>query len=251
MTLIIGVRCVDGVVVGADSIATYGTPFGGSTIEQEVKSKIAVNAGCALFGASGAVGLSQLVAAQLQPHWSEILEMPVDRARTVLSELMWLQIKPAMDRAQLAINIMGQEAIDNVACSFLVALPLNDEPVLLKYDMQAESEEYPLDLPILSIGSGQAQADPFLAFIKRVMWYDRAPSTVREGILGVLWTLRHVIKVNAGDGVGGNPTIAVLRRIEGDWRAETLDEYHLAEQKQSLGDVERWLAQYSSGEHFA
>ena len=161
---------------------------------------------------------------------------------------MWLQIKPALERAQLALHVFGQEAVDNIACSFLIALPLEDQPVLLKYDMQAESEEYTLDLPILCIGSGQAQADPFLAFIKRVMWKNRAPTSVREGMLGVLWTLRHVINVNAGFGVGGNPTIAVLRRGNNDWIAEALDEFSLSERIQSIEDAENWLANYAGGD---
>ena len=246
MTLIIGVRCEEGVVVGADTIATYGTPFGASTIEQEVKTKVSVEHNNVVIGTAGAVGLSQLLTQELQSHWGKIKKRPVNRARTEITRLLWTQIEPAFARANIAAQLVGQEAFQSVACSLIVALPLDDKPVLLQYNMQAESEEYTADLPIVSIGSGQAQADPFLAFVKRVMWDDQAPRTIGQGIFGVLWTLKHVINVNAGHGVGGNPTIAILQRHEKEWRAEVLDEDRLSERKQAIEAAEKWLASYGS-----
>ena len=53
MTLIIGVKCQDGVVIGADSLTTYG-----SKIEQEVSDKIQHIAHDAVIANAGAVGLS-------------------------------------------------------------------------------------------------------------------------------------------------------------------------------------------------
>ena len=60
MTLIIGVKCRDGIVIGADSIETFGTD-----IEQEVSNKIELLAHDTLIAFSGAVGLSQLVKLRL------------------------------------------------------------------------------------------------------------------------------------------------------------------------------------------
>ena len=60
-------------------------------------------------------------------------------------------------------------------------------------------------MPIVTIGSGQVQADPFLAFVKRVAWNDQQPETVKQGIVVVLWTLRYVMARNSALGVGGQP----------------------------------------------
>ncbi len=57
MTLIIGVKCSDGIVVGGDSIITYGSPETYSAIEQEISSKITIEANDVIVAYSGAVGM--------------------------------------------------------------------------------------------------------------------------------------------------------------------------------------------------
>lgn len=58
VTLIVGVRCEDGVVVGADTISTYFSPGGRPTIEQEVASKIDIFHGAVVVATAGSVGIS-------------------------------------------------------------------------------------------------------------------------------------------------------------------------------------------------
>ena len=88
----------------------------------------------------------------------------------------------------------------------------------------------------LSMGSGQILAEPFLAFIKRVLWDDEVPN-VKNAIFGVFWTLSHAIKCAPGN-VGLPINIATLQKRGGQWKAEILDEEILQEQEQHIGVVE-------------
>ncbi len=247
MTLIIGAWCRDGIVVGADTIATYGTPFGMHTIEQEVKSKITVESGNVIVATSGSVGLSQLMMDGLTIHWDQIKGLPVSQARTAITQVLWSQINPAIQRARVAQQLVGDNALSSAICTCLVALPVGNNHVLLHFDTQAASEACTPDLPMVAIGSGQQQADPFLAFVKRVIWNNEAPATTAAGILGVLWTLKHVIKVNAGFGVGGRPTIAVLENHNGKWIGEELDADRLGEHEEAVDDAENLLQEFAEG----
>ena len=60
MTLIVGLLCRDGVVVGADGAASLGPAVGVYTVRQSVKKLFRVQ-GNMIFGVSGAVGMGQLL----------------------------------------------------------------------------------------------------------------------------------------------------------------------------------------------
>ena len=108
----------------------------------------------------------------------------------------------------------------------------------MTYDTVANSFEITPDSPFVSLGSANFQADPFLAFIKRVLWNDSAPNSVREGAFGVLWTLDHVSRVNAGLGVCGQSRIATLEKVAGRWQAQFLNDSLVDVYKAAILDAE-------------
>ena len=223
MTLIIGVKCEDGIVIGADSIRTFGTG-----IEQEVNNKIQIDDGNVLIATSGVVGLSQLIKDELRRCWRDVKQQErVSYTRNLISDAMLLQIKPAFNRADVLMSRFE-------GCSSIVAFPLQDNHVLLQFNARADSIEITQESPFVSIGSGSVQADPFLAFIKRTFWHDKAPENISEGTFGVLWTLDHVSRVNAGLGVGGRSRVAVLQKQGNLWRADFYSDDHLGEHKEAI-----------------
>jgi hypothetical protein len=78
------------------------------------------------------------------------------------------------------------------------------------YDFQPEIKRGKLFF--VSMGSGQPLADPFLAFVKRVLWKDQTP-TVDAAKIGVYWALSHTIDCASGLHVTG---IAVTELIDVD-----------------------------------
>ena len=240
MTLIIGVKCRDGIVIGADSISTFGTD-----IEQEVSNKIEYLAEDSLIGSAGAVGLSQLIKERLRDSWETVRgqENKAD-ARSEIQKVMWAEVRSALVHAEDASDILGQKVFSSALCSSLLAFPFRDEHVLLSYNQIAQSEEITCEAPFKSIGSGSLQADPFLAFLKRIFWKDSAPEKTTDGVLSILWTLDHVSRVNAGLGVGGRPNVFILSKGQDAWLAERLDEYYLREQLLALEAAEGALRSF-------
>ncbi len=240
MTLIIGVKCQDGIVIGADSITTFSTE-----IEQEVSNKVDFLADDALIGSAGAVGLSQLIKERLRDSWDTVRdkENKVD-ARSEIQKVIWSEVRPAMAHAADASKLAGRNLLSAARSRFLMAYPLKSTATLLVYDEYAQSYEVTSESPFASIGSGSRQADPFLAFLKRIFWNDSAPETTSAGVLSILWTLDHVSRVNAGLGVGGRPNVFTLSKGQDAWIAERLDEYYLREQLLALEAAEDRLRSF-------
>lgn len=236
MTLIVGVICRNGVVIGADSIATVTT-----AVEHQVSDKITIEEDDVIIACSGSAGLSQLIKEELRGRWHEFKQFRCARdVRNAVSEGMFSQIEPAANRAKSAGKSFG-------GCDTIVALPTNLTPALFQFNALADSMEITSELTFASIGNGSNQADPFLAFVKRILWSDQAPNSTRIAILGVLWTLQHVSRVSAGLGVGEPHRIAVLEKRGGSWIAKLLSEGELSEHRQAIIEAEDALRAFGEG----
>ena len=103
MTLIVGVKCSDGIVLGADSTATLGIPLGGSTIRQDTVTKLHIASGKLVIGVSGPVSLSQSYSDEIDAYISlkglKITWKNVAEAKAELVKLLWKHAKPAWERA--------------------------------------------------------------------------------------------------------------------------------------------------------
>lgn len=111
MTLIIGVKCQDGIVIGADSLTTYG-----SKIEQEVSDKIQYIGHDAVIANAGAVGLSQLINDELRKCWDDVRKtQDANSAKNEISRIMWSQISAAMERADEVQKRLGDDVFDSVS----------------------------------------------------------------------------------------------------------------------------------------
>jgi hypothetical protein len=95
-------------------------------------------------------------------------------------------------------------------CKSMIAIPVQKIPTLFTFDYGGQPEKATDELPFVAMGSGQAIADPFLAFLKRLLWPKRLP-TLAEGRLAAVWTIGHVILTNPG-GVGGDVQLWMLPR---------------------------------------
>lgn len=240
MTLIIGVKCRDGLVIGSDSLETFGTG-----IEQEVSNKIEYLARDSLIASAGAVGLSQLIKEKLRKSWETVQNQDdVYTARIELEDLIWSETKRAMNRVHEAQEFLEEELISTVLTSSLIAFPLNGAPTLLRLNAIGQSDQVTCESPFVSIGSGDVQADPFLAFAKRVVRNNEQPEAIDDGVLGVLWALQHVIEVNGGLGVGGSPVIATLQLVGEHWEADIRTGPLLDQHLQRIAGAEKSVHTY-------
>jgi hypothetical protein len=121
----------------------------------------------------------------------------------------------------------------------ILACVHQDTPYLVEYgpkDFQHEEKDGRTFF--VSMGSGQLLADPFLAFVNRVLWNGAMP-TIEFGRLGVYWTLDQTIKCAAG-GIGGKIRVATLRKIDGKWIASEMLETE--EPAQFIDEIEAQIA---------
>jgi hypothetical protein len=104
----------------------------------------------------------------------------------------------------------------------LLAMVVQDVPYLVEFDsvgFQPELKDG--NLFYVAMGSGQMLADPFLTFVKRVLWKDKMPDVERAKI-GIWWVLNYTC-VQAVGMVGGELKLGVLRKEGNDWTATIQD----------------------------
>jgi hypothetical protein len=219
MTVLVGIRCKDGVVVGADSSATFVDGGQMRTIEQPTHKKISIIAEQFIVAGTGYVGHQQ-------------------RFENLVGRLY--EAKAFAGKSQIEIaKILSVEGIKDFAStnspqnlySALVAYPTKTIPVLCELlggntAFQPEIKE-PDSLWFSSMGSGQLIADPFLALFRQVFW-KAGPPNIQGGIFTALWALKHACDVNPG-GIKEPIHIAVLATSEGKLKARMLSQDELSE----------------------
>lgn len=233
MTILVGIRCQDGVVIGSDSAVTFAHASG-STIEQSTR-KIDIFDGSIIVAGTGQVGLGQRFCAQV-----EALQLGKK-----LSGIAPTEVGKAM--AAAATTDFGQTNTPRGGYGALVAFRTRKELHLCEFataDFQPELKTS--DIWFASMGNGQAIADPFLGLMRKVFWKKGMPS-LSEGVFAAVWTLSHTIDVNPG-GINGPMRLATLTwepgRIGDKHVARFLDESEVSQHQESVASAERHLASF-------
>jgi 20S proteasome alpha/beta subunit len=246
MTLLVGIRCADGVVIAADSGATFGS-LGQSTVMQPTGRKIEVMHGKALLATSGSVGLAQRFCGELTEAVAagkQRLRGRPDQVMVEIRTLLWKHLEPEMRAAHLAQQIVGPQAAQPSAVALcMVALVVNDTPTLFQFDQQGAPEEATEQLPFVTLGSGQGLADPFLSFLKGLFWEQGALPSLVDGTFAAIWTVRQCIDV-APAGLKDPVNVFVLAREGVTWKARELDEAEIQEHLQAVDGARQALREY-------
>jgi len=194
VTLIVGIRCTDAVVLAADGAATVVTGGGQMTARQRTRKLIPI-ADRAVFGLSGDVGMAQEMALALEAclthadrqGWSEgelrlkVRQALVEPVRKYLEIHQALQGVPGINRNEMQFHA-------------LLALPIGPSVRLYEVGPSCSLTEATGDLPTLAVGSGQPVGDVFLAFVRSALWGSMPVPRQPEGELAAYWTLHHGIE---------------------------------------------------------
>lgn len=213
MTVLVGVRCTDGVVIGADGVATSAA---GASRLMQVRSndKIRIFDNRIICAATGAVGLSQrlMVHVEAALNGGVFANLPLHECTANISKRFIADCQGSMTPFHHQYGY---------GCGALIAGHIKGAPRLIEFgitDFQAELKDG--NLFFVSMGSGQTLAEPFMAFVARVLWKQQVP-TVDEAKFGVYWALEHTIK-HAPGGVGHPIKLAALRSQDGKWVASEI-----------------------------
>lgn len=243
MTLILGIKCRDGIVAGADGAATFAT-MEQMTIRQPVK-KLNIIDGQMIVGISGPVGLGQRLAWKGEKLWraGQITQKSPTEAMVAFRVAFWAQIAMELQVAGVANQTIGSIARRSALTTTVIALPLGLTCRLFQFDQQGAPEEVTDDAPFVSIGSGQPLADPFLAFLRRVFWPSSLPS-LADGVFAAYWALDHAIKTSPGGVAEPKQIVVMEQRSGGGWAARELSEEELQEPSEAVQAAEQALADF-------
>ena len=228
MTVLVGVLCADGIVVGADSAATF-VAGKTRTVEQPTR-KIEIVQDHVVVATTGPVGMGQRFATLIEDQFKEKLfsgTRPVDVGRKI---------------CQSAIEDFKSTDAPKGEFGALVAYANGDRPQLIEFaiaDMQPELKNE--NLWYVSMGSGQPIADPFLGLMRRAFCPD-APPRLSTGLFMTAWTLQHTIDVNPGGIKEPLRLAAVQRNAKGKYQAEYLGEDRLSEHVKCVDAAYEYLA---------
>lgn len=247
MTLIVGILCKEGVVIGSDSDATFGTGTSFTIGQQRVQKVRRINDHI-IYAGTGAVGLSQILADKIKTLWDSKTftsgmtpEAAMDRLGKEIAQL----VAPYLQTAQMQRALTGDASTS--LCKSLLAMPVGHKACLFQFDYNGAPERA-VDLPFVALGSGQTIADPFLALLRRLLWSSTEP-TLAEGRLAAVWTIDHVRRTNAG-GVGGDIQLATLESQAGKTAMPTVSVasgQDIEEHLQSVSLAEQALVEQLTG----
>jgi hypothetical protein len=270
MTVIVGILCSDGVVIGSDSAMAAGRA-GRYTIErQEDVLKIEVIENDIITAVTGAMGLAQRFNDQVATTiraLREPFQLP-QFAPSPLQQMLANKVKPGSKPFNVISAVeMGRVIAQTAIMDFqrtqsayqlnhgwglgaLFAFVNADTPQLIDFDpIQFHPELKGLPDPLradqdriwrcVSWGAGQQLADSFLAHVYRLLFSKEVP-TVDRAKLVVAWTVDHVRRYNVGL-VGGKLQLAVLEKVNGTWSAHHADP---GEIEQQVVDLEAYISEF-------
>lgn len=239
MTVIVGVLCKDGIVIGSDSSATSTAPSGGNfsipTVEQKTK-KVDIIHDFIVFGGTGSVGLGQRFKEVVKTYFS--VEANLKKSPITISQEIYIKTRDDFAKTNIGINQKKFGAV--------MGFSINSETYLLEYPVDDFQPEFKSNhYWYVSMGSGQLIADPFLGFVRKVFWNDEQP-TLNTGIFGTLWVLEHAIDVNPG-GIGAPPQICVLKKDENnDFKSYIIEDIELQEHIENLKSFQQYIKDYKN-----
>jgi hypothetical protein len=238
VTIIVGVRCTDGVAIGADSIAT--SSHGPQRLIQILSDdKINIVANKIIIACTGAVGLSQRFHGIVKTSWDtpnkHFQKTSIERAREIARATIKDFEHTGVPRHPPTARWPRVWSLNGCAARRCGS---THEFGLLDFQPEIRKER----LHFVSMGSGQLLTDPFLAFVSRVLWGSEPPN-VQMGALGLYWVLSHTIQYAPG-GVGKPIKIAVLKKEKGDWVARSVEGDELQEAEQHVAEIEKLIRGY-------
>lgn len=232
MTVLVGVRCSDGIVIGADSVATSSmghVPL--INLPSDPKIKIFENA--VIVATTGPIGYAQ----RLYHHVEEAIAGNVFRNFDARRATANISQRFLTEVHESKIPMFQPEGL-GFGC--LMGAAVKDGPFLAEFGTKNFHAEMKTGrLFFGSMGSGQMLADPFLAFVCRVLWSNANP-TVEDGKFGVFWVLDHTIKHAPGQ-VGYPICLASLTQVDGRWVAKEED---TQEASQYVKELEEYIGHF-------
>lgn len=235
MTIVVGILCDGGAVLAADKLATAGN------IGQPI-TKIQPLGDKAVAAFSGNVEVGRVIAQNVSrllgpyPESTDFFEFLKKLRTDILREF-------DEDRTRYgASGPLGLRLWKQMLCTCLLAAPFKDGPRLLQFDIEGVFRVVTDEPPFLCSGSGAANADPFISYLRTVFWPEGRPP-LREGILAGYWTVKLAIELHTPQ-VGIDADAAVVEKQPKGWCVRTVPKPELAENDEFIEGARQALRDF-------
>jgi 20S proteasome alpha/beta subunit len=232
MTVIVGVLCEDGIVIGSDSSATM-LAGNAPSIEQPVKKTFIISDNVIMAG-TGQGGFGQRFEDVLTKlRAANKFEQEPDKFKIV------------KEISKLAQQDFGYTGGRGGQFGALIAFQSSKGFHLCEFAISDFQPEFKTDEQwFCCMGSGQPLTDPLLGMLRRVFFRDDKPN-LSEGLFAVTWALEHAIELNPG-GINRPIQMAVLQAVAPSKRmtAKLLTPDELLEHASHVQGMEEHIGAY-------
>lgn len=199
MTLLVGVLCTDGVVIGSDSAATLGS----GVLQSPVKKVHVVNDSI-LVATAGSVGLGQ--------RFRHVVAQAADDEKFQAMDL----VGKGVSLSERGLQNFKRTSSDARKTSALVSISNGKKPDsagLIEFSSRGFSPSVVREgVRFTAAGSGATVAGPLLALVRHAFWADSHPS-VTDGVFAVAFVLNLATRI-VPRGVGGPVQIGTMQRLD-------------------------------------
>jgi hypothetical protein len=249
MTILVGILCKDGAVIASDGMASQNlgtTPF---VATNNLKTHIIDEK--LIVACAGEDNYMTLFVSFLQSNYASLSKKHEESGADVQALMNELGAKFA-HRVIEIFKTYPPELTQNffttiqngMAFQAIVALPFNNKHYVFHYDGKlAATMLRDNGLWHTILGSGFLIGTPSIHLVKKILKISSSP-TVNRGLVLAYWTVNHAIEVSSG-GIGGDITTAVLRKVEGQYKAAI--ENRVSEHKEIIDDIYKHIWSYESG----
>ncbi len=180
MTVLVGVRCEDAVIIGSDSAVS--TVVGNSYTVEHPARKISIIDDQIIVAGTGSLGLGQRFVGVVSDLWENrhfVSKAPVEIARIISHEALK--------------NFTSTNA--PLSYGALVTFPNKQKAELCEFEYPSLQPELKKDDSwYVSMGSGQLVADTLLGVARKTFW-RRGPPSREDGIFAAIWVLNLTIEI--------------------------------------------------------
>lgn len=211
MTIIVAVKCSDGVVIAADGMAVASVEWQGHILptgryrNRKIRLLPGPQIGAFVTDSLGAVEHFCAVAVQVADDIPTAAD-PMDHAAAVTKALLQRLL------ATGAATVTGGGLVVQPQMEAVLAFPHGGEPQCFIFNRLCQPSPVPPQCFMIALGAGKLFADPFMSYLLEAFGGD--PPDVRLGTMLAVWTIEYAARASQAT-FGGPISVAVMERAAG------------------------------------
>lgn len=228
MTIVVCIKCSDGVVVAADSMLSLGE------MQHSGRKIHVLDSNQSFFAFAGDLSLAErfraFAAAEMPSTYDDPIKLnhATNISRLTADSFKTTHLEPINQPLQAIL--VHRHANEIEACVYSHYL----------YPRYLDRDHY-----YAVIGSGTSAALPFLAFLLESLNSDGGPPNLTDGKLFAVWAVNYAIQRLSG-GVGGRVNVTIAEKHENSIKVHELPDESVAELNEHINSAASYLKRWKN-----